>query len=156
MKSKKNEISEKNKTTTLSRMEVIIVLDYLLSQTNEKHPAKQIDIINYGIEKYGIEIRRQRIPDILWDLKDFVDEHKEQLPFEIKEVSTGEKFKFYTNFTLFNQDEINIIISAIRNYKYAVPSEYKKLISKFLSFVTNKYDKVEYLKKLKEDIKYDR
>ena len=154
MKSKKNEISEKNKTTTLSRMEVIIVLDYLLSQTNEKHPAKQIDIINYGIEKYGIEIRRQRIPDILWDLKDFVDEHKEQLPFEIKEVSTGEKFKFYTNFTLFNKEEINTIIFAISNYKYAVPSEYKKIISKFLSFVTNKYDKVEYLKKLKEDIKY--
>ena len=151
MSETKNIIIDKGKSTSLSRTEVLIVLDYLLKESSKTKPAKQVDIIKYGIDKYGVEIRRQRIPDILWDLKCFSDEYENELPFKIHDVSTGDKYKYYATHTLFNDEEIETIINAIRNYKYAAFGENKVLISKFLSLISNKYDKEEFLDSIKRD-----
>ena len=48
------------------RMEMLIVIDFLQKEAyDEYHAAKQKDIIDYAKKYYGIDIRRDRIAQIL-------------------------------------------------------------------------------------------
>ena len=49
----------------IARTELLIVLEYLLRFSDDKHPSFQDKIIDYAYGEYGIDIRRQRIGPIL-------------------------------------------------------------------------------------------
>lgn len=141
-------------SNTIARNEILIILDYLLHECDEKHPAKQSDIIDYSLKKYNVEIKRQRIGTALFDLKCFTDAYKDILPFEVKEICTGKKFKYYATIKTLNKNEIDTVLSAIRNDRYTTFHEYKNINNKLLSLITNKYSAEEFKKSVKTNIQF--
>ena len=58
------------------RNEFLIVLDYLLHFTSdENHATSQKKIIDYAKNEYGIDIRRDRIPQILLPLYQLTEKY---------------------------------------------------------------------------------
>ena len=55
------------------RNEFLIVLDFLLNKTfDEKHATSQTAIIKYAKDRFGVEMRRDRISQILLHLSQLV------------------------------------------------------------------------------------
>ena len=108
------------------RNEFLVVLDYLLTRTSdEKHATSQADIIKYAKNEYDLDIRRDRIPQILLHLSQLTDKYPEKFPFKLKTVkpksaeynSDGAWRKYYISERAFSDKEILKIVSAIQSYK---------------------------------------
>ena len=52
-------------STKLARIELLIILSYLLKKTDKNHLSKQSDIEEYAFNNFNIRIKRQRITEIL-------------------------------------------------------------------------------------------
>lgn len=126
-------------STKLARIELLIILSYLLKKTDKNHLSKQSDIEEYAFNNFNIRIKRQRITEILASLKEICDEHKDLVPFSIQEVTTGTRFKYYVSNRTLSEESINTIISAINNDKYIPVEETTNLIDNLLKSNANEY-----------------
>lgn len=81
-----------------TRLEMLIVLDYLLKFTDEKHLSSRNKIAEYALSKYEYKISKpQRISICLEQLEMFSNDYPDILRFEIKAVSSGVRTKYYAN-----------------------------------------------------------
>ena len=137
------------------RNELLIVLDYLLHHTSdEKHATSQTAIVKYAKEEYGVEIRRDRIPQILLHLSQLTEKYPDKFPFKLKTVMAksasdkedGARRKYYISERAFSDKEILKIVSAIQSDKTISNDATNELIEKLLK-ETASDNKIEELKK---------
>lgn len=134
---------------TINRRELLITLEYLLKETSETNPAKQLDICRYAKDKYnlkfdednpkGNEIRRDRIKEALEFLYEYINEDSNSY-FVINKTSKG---KYYVTYKQEHLDNISKIISAIKNDKTTINDE--NLISYLLDLTVSKDKRVSII-----------
>lgn len=123
------------------RNEFLIVLDYLLHFTgDEKHCTSQKKIMDYAKEQYGVDIRRDRIPQILLHLYQLTEKYPDKFPFKLKCVmpksasddDDGARRKYYISERAFTEKEILKIVSAIQSDSTITADATKTLVDKVL------------------------
>lgn len=123
------------------RNEFLIVLDYLLHFTSdENHATSQKKIIDYAKNEYGIDIRRDRIPQILLHLYQLTEKYPDRFPFKLNCVRSrsansdddGTRRKYYISERAFSEKEILKIVSAIESDSTITSAATKSLVDKFL------------------------
>ena len=123
------------------RNEFLIVLDYLLHFTSdENHTTSQKKIMDYALQEYGVEIRRDRIPQILLHLYQLTEKYPHKFPFKLKCVmpksasadEDGARRKYYISERAFTEKEILKIVSAIQSDSTITADATKALVDKFL------------------------
>lgn len=136
------------------REELIIVINYLLKYAyDENHLVKTIDIVEYAKKEYNVEIRRDRIPQILIHLYQLSHDKSYQLPFVVEYKKLKSTMKFYVSKRKYEDKEIIDIISAIRNAETKSKRSVTTLIDKILNNNVPEDLKAEYLNKLKNRVK---
>lgn len=127
---------ERRESSVVNRLELLIILDYLLKYTDERHPATQKKIINHGVIHFGLEegiMKRQRVGDCL----DFLYSMRGHFNFSLMQTSGG---KYYVeNREGFDEDEIFSLISAIKNDRFTTETEANNLIKKALGSLTSEH-----------------
>ena len=123
------------------RNEFLIVLDYLLHFTSdENHATSQKKIMDYALREYGVEIRRDRIPQILLHLYQLTEKYPNKFPFKLKCVmpksasadDDGARRKYYISERAFTEKEILKIVSAIQSDSTITADTTKTLVDKLL------------------------
>ena len=123
------------------RNEFLIVLDYLLHFTSdETHATSQKKIMDYALQEYGVEIRRDRIPQILLHLYQLTEKYPNKFPFKLKCVmpksasddDDGARRKYYISERAFSEKEILKIVSAIQSDSTITADATKTLVDKLL------------------------
>ena len=135
----------------LARTELLIILSYLLKKTDKEHLSKQTDIEEYAINNFNVTIKRQRITEILENLKEISDEYEGLVPFKVESVNTGTRSKYYISNRTLNEEAISTIINAIKNDKYIPVDETNILIEKLLKVNANEYIKETILNQNKDN-----
>ena len=137
------------------RNELFIVLDYLLHHTSdEKHATSQTSIVKYAKAEYGVDIRRDRIPQILLHLSQLTEKYPDKFPFKLKTVmpksatgaEDGARRKYYISERAFSDKEILKIVSAIQSDKTISTDATNKLVDKLLRETASE-KKIQDLKK---------
>lgn len=117
---------KKRTDTEIHYSDLLITLDYLLTNTDEGHPATQQKILEYAKEKYGLkydkdatgnDIRRQSVAKCLKFLDDISTNHPEYFPFVLQKTDSG-KYYIEERHGL-NETQVAKILAAISNDKYA-------------------------------------
>ena len=133
------------------RMEMLIVIDFLQKEAyDEYHAAKQKDIIDYAKKYYGIDIRRDRIAQILAHLEEVSEHSPELLPFELGVVNLNATKKYYVSTRMFRDVEVVRIISAIKSDSKLSEKETKRLCDKFLDKTVSKARQASILEKVSQ------
>lgn len=116
---------KKRTDTEIHYSDLLITLDYLLTNTDKDHPATQQKILEYAKEKYGLkydkgaignDIRRQSVAKCLKFLDDISSNHPEYLPFILQKTDSG-KYFIEERHGL-NEAQVAKILAAISNDKY--------------------------------------
>ena len=121
-------MSNKQSSNELARVEMLIILQYLLMRTDKNNLSSQKKIQEFAKEKYDINIKRQRINECLVSLNFISENDPELLPFKIEAISTGERFKYYAKWKIINDEDVKDIIDVISASKYLSFSKKDKLI----------------------------
>lgn len=140
-----------------SYIDMLLTLDYLLSNTNEKHPAFATQICEYARDKYGFTynggvegdtVKRQRFSSCLSFLYEINENNPGTLPFDIKKTKRN---KYYVD-KRYNLDEKQIIklLSAIKNDKYISNREGDIIIDNLLTLLLDEHDYEYYEDKIEE------
>lgn len=106
-------MSNKLPSNDLARLEIIVILDYLLKKTDKKHLATQVDINEYANKVFDINIKRQRIGDCLETLYFISEDYPNLLQFKIKRVSTGKRYKYYVSDRILNNYDVETIVNSL-------------------------------------------
>jgi hypothetical protein len=131
--------------TKIHQIELLLTLDYLLTFTDEKHPATQQKICSY-IRKlgpnYDLNPRRQRIGECLSFIDEASQEFGDRLPFVLGTTDGGKYYIESKNYL--SEDQITEVIAAIRNDKYTDSKETNNLIELLLdAFSTSETNRKE-------------
>ena len=147
--SKLNQKLNERQPNSDSREEFLIVIEYLLNEAyDEKHATTQADIVEYAKNKYNIEIRRDRIPQILIHLLQIQEKDPNRLPFKIKVKESEGSFKCYVEERMLTNKEIIDISSSIVNDKTKTDSKANSLVEKILDIASNEHNKEVLRKKI--------
>ena len=103
--------------SNLARRETLIVLDYLLHNTNENNLSSNNDIVEFAFKKYSHIMDRRRAAETLKELYSANEEFKD-LPFEILRVSTGEYYKYWGQYKPFDKNGLKRLLIAIFDSPY--------------------------------------
>jgi hypothetical protein len=140
-----------------ARLELMIVLHFLLSETDHEHVPMQTEIIEYGEKHFKHTIQRQRLPEIFSNLMEFQQEYPTLLRFKLGEKNTGEKIKYYVSERFITDDEIVEIIRIIQRSNYGTAEAVKQLTDKLLDSIPSRYFKDDIIQyKEKFDLKVKR
>ena len=121
--------------SSTTREELFIVLEYLKEYAyDEKHLAKQTEIVKFAKDKYNYIFRRDRIPQILIHLTQISD----RLPFKVKAKKINTNYRFFLEKSIFSDNEIIDIIEALRNDQNKSESRIKKLENLMLNTFVGK------------------
>ena len=143
--------------SNVNYIDMLITLDYLLTQTDEKHPAYVSRMCEYAHEKYnltytggnkGDQVKRQRFSSCLAFLKKVYDDYPGSLPFTLKE-SKGGKYYIEDKYGL-DEEELVKLLSTIKNDKYISNNDSEKMINKLLEVFTNSNIAPQYKQKIEE------
>lgn len=141
----------------LARFELMIVLHFLLSETDPTHIPMQTEIIKYGKHHFKHTIQRQRLPEIFSNLMEFQQKHPTLLPFQLGEHNTGEKNKYFIARRFINDDEMVEIIRIIQRSNYGTAEAVKQLTDKLLAAIPSRHLKEDIIQyKEKFDLKVQR
>ena len=126
--------------SSTTREELFIVLEYLKEYAyDEKHLAKQTEIVKFAKDKYNYIFRRDRIPQILI----YLVQNADRLPFKVKAKKIFTNYKFYLEKNVFSDNEIIDIIESLRNDQNKSEARIKKLENLMLNtFVGKEKQKV--------------
>jgi hypothetical protein len=132
--------------TQIHHVELLLTLDYLLNNTDEKHPATQQAIClhakHFGYHydpnaKSGNDVRRQRIGGCLSFLYDVSQKNKGKLPFVINKTESN-KYYAESKYDL-SENQVIETIAAIKNDKFISQEETSYLENKILrAFLSSK------------------
>lgn len=137
--------------TEIHNIELLLTLDYLIHNTDEKHPATQLDICRYApkyglkyseVEPSGNEVRRQRIGECLKFLKRVTDKFPLSSSFSVK---TTKGNKYYLERNNLNEEQIIKILAAVKNDKYTQDEDTNLLINRLLDGLSNNFKRQYFL-----------
>ncbi len=129
-----------NSHTHVSRLELLIVLHYLLKYSDEKHLPQQKDYVDFAKKTYKKTIRRQRINEILNFLVKTKKKFPNLLPFEILEHSTGSKKKYYAGRKYLKDEEVGQLIGSVMHNRYLLEEEEAPLIRTLLQLTKSEHE----------------
>ena len=138
-------MSNKQSSNELARVEMLIIIQYLLTRTDKNNLSSQKKIQEFAKEKFDINIKRQRINECLVSLNFISENEPELLPFKIDAISTGERFKYYAVWKAINNEEVKAIIDAISTSNCLPFSEKEGLIYSLQELFVKETDKNEPL-----------
>ena len=138
-------MSNKQSSNELARIEMLIILQYLLTRTDKNNLSSQKKIQEFAKEKYNINIKRQRINECLISLNFISENDPELLPFKIEAFSTGERFKYYAKWRIINDEDVKDIIDTISTSKYLSFFKKEELIYSLQELFVKENDKNELL-----------
>ena len=118
--------------------EFLVILNYLMSETDEVHLASQQKIIEYG-KMFGASIRRQRIPVYLEIAKQITDSYPDLCSYIIEMDESGKRYYLDSKTNLIDK-EIKDIVSILKENKKG-----KELVRPFLDLVSNRYSEKRYV-----------
>jgi hypothetical protein len=128
-----------------TRLELLIVLDYLLNHTNAKHIPQQKDYIEYAKQTYKYDFKK---PQHIREILDFVYKLKQKfpklLPFEMEDHNTGKRNKYFITNKGLTETEIKALLSSLQHNIYAPNKIVDPIIEKLLPLVTNQHDIPDY------------
>ena len=141
---------KKRTDTEIHYSDLLITLDYLLTNTDKDHPATQQKILEYAKEKYGLkydkgatgnDIRRQSVAKCLKFLGDVAFSNPKYFPFILKKTDSG---KYYIE-KRHGLDETQIakILAALSNDKYTNINDQLDLKEKVLNAFASEYNRKE-------------
>jgi hypothetical protein len=134
--------NSRNKNT---RLELLIVLDYLLNFTNADHIPQHEDYLVYAVTTYQYAIKdRQHVREILDHLFALNQTHPKLLPFKIEAYNTGVRKKYYVTHKGLKDEEIKGILSALQNNVYTPKDIAHDLAHTLLPLVTNQHELKAY------------
>ena len=137
-----------------TREELLIVLEYLQNNAyDKKHATSQADILKYAEEKYHMNIRRDRIGQILIHLEQISKRNDLTLPFELKVVELNKIKRYYVGERSFAEDDVVKIISALERDKSLSPAESKRIATKLLDNFVSKPKQETVIEKSKKRYK---
>lgn len=122
--------------SSCAREEFLIVLEYLFKFAyDEAHASSQSKIIKYALNEYGVQIRRDRISQILIHLSQLYDLSPERFPFKLHIKQLNCIDKYYVTDWLLTDNEVIDIINSIRNDKTKSRERIELLENKLLSMI---------------------
>lgn len=124
----------------IARNEMLIMIDYLLNETDEDHLSRVDDIVSYAQKNYQTKIDKRRVSECLEYLKDLNDRYPDKFPFILYESVGLQRKKYYIEQREFSKEDIYYICSAIKNDRYTGPKESNRLIDAILDATTNRYN----------------
>jgi hypothetical protein len=125
--------------TTLTRNELLIVLDYLHKYTDGSHHATQASILQYAAKKYGITMRRDRVGDILKYLYETSHQYLGDFPFTLEEKTLNQQSRYYLSKRLLSEFQLQSICQSIINDKYTSNEMSHLLIDRLVKGNTSEY-----------------
>jgi hypothetical protein len=134
-----------NSHSHVSRLELLVVLRYLLKYTDAQHVPQQKDYVAFAKQTYHLTIRRQRVQEILNFLVKTKKAYPEVLPFDIKEHSTGTKKKYYVGERYLKDEELDEIIGSVMHNRYVPVTQEDPLIRTILQWTKSEHSLESYL-----------
>ena len=132
-------ITSERQPLSEARNELFIVLEYLKEYAyDEKHAAKQTDIVEYAQEHYGMTIRRERISQILIHLAQLTQEEKDFFPMKVGVKPIHKINRYYLKEGMLNDQEILDLVSSIRSDRGKTNSEAQWLEERCFSALCGK------------------
>ena len=142
-----NYLLSQNIPNSIPRNEFLIVLEYLYNVADSKdNAATQQKIIEYALSNYDIEIRRDRIAQILLHIEYLVNKYPNKFPFKINKISTQKGNRYYIEEKFFSEEELVDIISSLKNNPLLNEESEKALTKKLLSAFSSSSN-IESIKK---------
>lgn len=124
---------------SVPRIEFLIVCEYLFQiADSEENATSQKKIISYAMEKYNIEIRRDRIPQILNHLDYLFNKYPEKFPFKLCKITSSKRSKYYISEKIFTDDEIVKIISSLESNPFVSKDSQEVITKKIINLFANK------------------
>jgi len=124
-----------------TRLELLIVLDYLLNHSNANHIPQQKDYLDFAKKTYKYTFKkRQHIREILDHLDQLKQKYPSLLPFTIQSFDTGQRKKYYVTSKGLSEDEIKVILSALQHNVYTPKETALEVANRFLPLITNHHD----------------
>ncbi len=134
--------NSRNKNT---RLELLIVLDYLLNQSNGNHIPQQKNYLEYAKKTYKYTFKkRQHIREILDHLYQLKQKYPTLLPFTINAHETGQRKKYYSTSKGLSEEDIKVILSALQHNVYTPKDTAVEVADRLLPLVTNHHDVSSY------------
>lgn len=116
-----------------AREELLIVMDYLSNHAyDSKHATTQADIRQYALDKYGKDIRRDRIGDILIHLEQLSQDSSYKLPFTLEVKPLNKTKKYYISKGFLSEEDGVKILTALRKDSGLSPIETALVIERVL------------------------
>ena len=141
--------------TRIHQREILITLDYLLHHTDEKNPARAVEICRYANKEYGItyqgegvsgnQIKRQRVSECLKYLKELSD--KFDFPFVLERTEGGKYYIEQRNSLTVEQTAR--VLAAIHNDPYIGENDTDLYEERILDAFATTEDSKEAIKKLR-------
>lgn len=103
------------------RAKLLLLLDYLKRESDEKNPRTVVDIIKY-LSKYGIDAERKSVYKDIDLLRD--------LDYDIVKIKNGREVAYYLADKLLEQAEAEIFASAICAARFVTQKKSSELIDK--------------------------
>ena len=131
--------------TIIHFRELLLTLNYLLNNTDERNPATQLDICR-SARKYGLQydeknpkgnnVKRQRIGECLRYLMDVSSRYPDEFPFILQQTDTGKYYIEEKNYL--DEEKIIKVLAAVKNDKFIQEDETNELLDRLLSALSNK------------------
>ena len=121
-------------TNKKSRNALLVVLEYLIKNTDAEHGSKHEDICRYAKLK-GVPIERETVSKILLHIEELGKLNK--FPIKIKPCEGFAIKRYYVAENFYTNDELIMIIESLRKNKQLDPIECLSLENKTLNYFTN-------------------
>ncbi len=128
----------------MARDELLIVLDYLIKNTDETHHTTQKDVVDFALSEYGVAMRRQRVTEILQYLMDVTSRFPNSFPFIMEENDNEQRKKYYIAQRQLSEMQLYEIARALINSRYTSKEDARELVRVLVTYNTraNKVDDV--------------
>ena len=132
-------ITQERQPLSEPRNELFIVLEYLKEYAyDEQHAAKQTDIVEYARDKYKVEIRRDRISQILTHLAQLTEEKKGFFPMKVGVKRLNKINRFYLKEGMLTDQELIDLVSSVRSDRGKTRGEAQQMEDRCLSALCGK------------------
>ncbi len=148
----------------VSYTDLLITLDYLLTRTNETHPANTSEMCRYARDEYGLaykeneensvgnQVKRTRFSQCIDFLFEVNKNHPGSLPFSLKRKN-GTGKAYIDNKYNFDNEQIIKLLAAVKNDKYTSNDDAEIIIDNLLYLLSNVYNSKELEQKIKDHTK---
>jgi len=145
----------------VSYTDLLITLDYLLTRTNEDHPANTSEMCRYARDEYGLvyrenednsvgnQVKHTRFAQCIDFLFDFSNKHPGSLPFVLKRKNGHGKAYIEYKYN-FDNEQIVKLLAAVRNDKYTSNKDADIIIDNLLYLLSNVYNQDELEQKVED------